>query len=76
MNPFSAVLNALGWTVSPTHEDHKWVYLLLQYGASEYAANSESSVDSDPFKEVLRRMSAFPGPAYKALAQILTSRIK
>lgn len=76
MNPFSAVLNALGWSVSPTHEDHFWVWLLLNYGAAEYTAHSESSTYSDPFREVLHRFSAYPGPAYTKLAQILNARIK
>jgi hypothetical protein len=76
MNPFRAVLSQLGWQTSPSHEDHYWVYLLLQYGASQYDDFGETSTYADPFVEVLSRMKAYPGPAYTKLAELFNSRIK
>lgn len=75
-NPFRAVLSALGWTVSPTHEGHDWAWLLLSFAADEFDAHSESTTYTDPFREVLHRFSAYPGPAYTRLSQLFNSRIK
>jgi hypothetical protein len=42
MNPFRAVLSALGWSSSPSHEHHRWIWLLLNYGANRFDANSQA----------------------------------
>ncbi|MGH7138185.1 MAG: hypothetical protein ACREHD_20735 [Pirellulales bacterium] len=69
MNPFRKILNDFGWTTSPSRDSHAWLYLLLAYSAAEYDANSESSVDSDPYREALRRWD-FAGPALTEVERI------
>jgi hypothetical protein len=76
MNPFRSVLNALGWTSSPTHENHTWLWLMLNFAADEFDAHSESTTFADPFREVLHRFEAYPGPAYTSMQQILSGRIR
>ena len=76
-SPYRVVRDALSLThESGTSQNFHWFYLLLTSLADLDEANPAPVVDSDPFAEVLRRLSVYSGFAAQEVRKLLYPRVK